>query len=175
MLDDFEAEALEGGDVHGGVGEEADALDAKVGEDLAAEADGAKDASGAVLRAFAGAELLMENEAAGFLRDRSGGNGGAFGIECSGWGVVDGEATRGVVEVENDPATFFGDHAHRLIKDFAAVTVGREDVARGAASVDADEDGMQAGGAKIRWIGFAERLCFPRPPNARVRGHPLFR
>ncbi len=31
LLDDFEAEAFEGGDVHGGVGEEADALDAEVG------------------------------------------------------------------------------------------------------------------------------------------------
>ena len=74
LLDDFEAEAFEGGDVHGGVGEQADALDAEVGEDLAAEADGAEDASGAVLRAFAGAEFLMEDEAAGFrgLRQRRG-------------------------------------------------------------------------------------------------------
>jgi hypothetical protein len=31
LLDDFEAEALEGRDVHGGVGEEANALDAEVG------------------------------------------------------------------------------------------------------------------------------------------------
>ena len=53
--------------MHGGVGEQADALDAEVGEDLAAEADGAEDAAGAGLRAFAGAQLLMEDEAAGLL------------------------------------------------------------------------------------------------------------
>ena len=66
LLDDFEAEAFEGGDVHGRVGEQTDALDAEVGEDLAAEADGAEDAAGAGLRAFAGAQFLMEDEAAGF-------------------------------------------------------------------------------------------------------------
>jgi hypothetical protein len=54
--------------VHGGVREQADALDAEVGEDLAAEADGAEDAAGAGLGAFAGAQLLMEDEAAGLLR-----------------------------------------------------------------------------------------------------------
>ena len=68
LLDDFEAEALEGGDVHGRVGEQADALDAQVGQDLAAEADGAENAAGARLRAFAGAQLLMQDEAAGLLR-----------------------------------------------------------------------------------------------------------
>ncbi len=55
MLDDLEAEALEGRDVHGGVGEEANALNTQIGQDLAAEADGAEDAAGAGLRAFAGA------------------------------------------------------------------------------------------------------------------------
>ena len=49
LLDDFEAEAFEGGDVHGRVREQADALDAEIGEDLAAEADGAEDAAGAGL------------------------------------------------------------------------------------------------------------------------------
>ena len=68
MLDDFEAEAFEGGDVHGRVGEQADALNAQIGEDLAAEADGAQDAAGAGLGAFAGAQFLMEDEAAGLLR-----------------------------------------------------------------------------------------------------------
>ena len=65
LLDDFEAEAFEGGDVHGGVGEQADALDAEIGEDLAAEADGAEDAAGAVLGSLSGAKLAMEDEAAG--------------------------------------------------------------------------------------------------------------
>ena len=65
LLDDFEAEAFEGGDVHGRVGEQADALDSQIGEDLAAEADGAQDAAGAGLGAFAGAQFLMQDEAAG--------------------------------------------------------------------------------------------------------------
>jgi len=60
LLDDFQAEAFEGGDVHGGVREQADALDSQVGEDLAAEADGAQDAAGAGLLAFAGAQFLMQ-------------------------------------------------------------------------------------------------------------------
>ena len=60
LLDNFEAEAFEGGDVHGGVGEQADALDSQVGQDLAAEADGAEDAAGAGLLAFAGAQFLMQ-------------------------------------------------------------------------------------------------------------------
>ena len=67
LLDDFEAEAFEGRDVHGRVGEQADALDAEVGEDLAAEADGAQDAAGAGLGAFAGAQFLMQDEAAGMF------------------------------------------------------------------------------------------------------------
>ena len=49
LLDDFEAEALEGRDVHGGVGEEADAANTQVGQDLAAEADGAEDSAGSGL------------------------------------------------------------------------------------------------------------------------------
>ena len=60
LLDNFEAEAFKGGDVHGRVGEEANALDAEVGEDLAAEADGAEDAAGAGLLAFARTQFLMQ-------------------------------------------------------------------------------------------------------------------
>lgn len=49
LLDDFETEAFEGGDMHGGVREHANALDAEVGENLASEADGAKDTAAASL------------------------------------------------------------------------------------------------------------------------------
>src|SRR5580692_663843 len=49
LLDDFEAEAFEGGNVHRGVGQQADALDAKVGKDLATESDGAENSTGAGL------------------------------------------------------------------------------------------------------------------------------
>ena len=186
LLDNFEAEALECGDVHGGIGEKTNALNAQVREDLAAEADGAKNASGAVLRAFAGAQLLMKDEAAGFLAAGSGdcgtlgavygggksrGNGRPLRIERRGR-VVDREAARGVVEIDNDAAARFGDDAHGLVEDFAAVAVGGEDVAGGAAGVNADEDGMRAGGARGHWLGLVERLCVPRSPNARDRGNP---
>ncbi len=50
LLDDFQPEALERGYVHGSIGEQADALDAEIGENLAAETDGAQDAAGAGLR-----------------------------------------------------------------------------------------------------------------------------
>jgi hypothetical protein len=50
------------------------------------------------------------------------------------------------VEIEDDAAAGFGDHAHGLVEDLAAMAVGGEDVARGAAGVDADEHGMRAGG-----------------------------
>ena len=74
MLDDFKSEAFEGGDVHGRVGEEADALDPQIRQDLAAEADGAEDAASAGLCAFAGAQFLMEDEAAGMLLAQLGGD-----------------------------------------------------------------------------------------------------
>src|SRR6185437_12983973 len=68
LLDDFQAETFECRDVHGGVGEQADALDAEVGEDLAAQANGAENAAGAVLRGFPCAKFLMEDEARGLRR-----------------------------------------------------------------------------------------------------------
>ena len=51
--------------MHGRVGEQADALDAEVGEDLTAEADGAQDAACTGLRALAGAKLLVQDKAVG--------------------------------------------------------------------------------------------------------------
>ena len=76
------------------------------------------------------------------------GDGGAFRVEWGDWSVVNREAARGVVEIEDDAAARFGDDAHGLVEDFAAVAVGGEDVAGGAAGVDADEDRMRADGAR---------------------------
>ncbi len=73
----------------------------------------------------------------------------AFGVEGGGRSAVDLEAARGVVEIEDDAAAFFGDDAHGLIEDLAAVAVGGEDVTGGATGVDADEDGMRADGARV--------------------------
>ena len=81
LLDDFEAEALKGGDMHGRVGEKANALDAEVGEDLPAETDGAEDAAAAGLGTFAGAQLLMQNEATDIGRRGRRGGSDAFGVE----------------------------------------------------------------------------------------------
>src|SRR5208283_2692108 len=157
LLDDFEAKALEGGDVHRGVRQEPNALDAEVGEDLAAEADSAKDAAGAGLGAFAGAQLLVEDEAGGWLLGLPGGNSRAFGRKNwrrrsgrkgrsshLGGGGFDLEAARGVVQVEDDAAAGLGDDTHGLVENFAAAAVGEEDVACGAARVHANEDGMRA-------------------------------
>ena len=69
--------------------------------------------------------------------------------------MVDGEAARGVVQIEQSAAAFFGDHAHGVVEDLAAVAVGAEDVAGSAAGVDADEHGMGAGRAVVRGAGQA--------------------
>ena len=71
MLDDFEAEALEGGDVHGRVREQADALNSQIRQNLAAQADGAQNAAraregsqartGRILRAIVlGGQILSD-------------------------------------------------------------------------------------------------------------------
>jgi len=69
LLNDFEAEAFEGGDVHRGVAQQADAADSQVEEDLAAKADGADDALLMVFvgcRLFHGAQVGMREQARGF-------------------------------------------------------------------------------------------------------------
>jgi hypothetical protein len=146
LFDDLQAEAFEGGDMHGGVGEETDALDTEVGKNLAAQPDGAEDAAGAGLGAFTGAQFLMEDEAGGGgVRSRDGEDRAARLESCLGCGrVVDLESAGRVVEVEQDAATLFSNAAHGLVEDFAAGAVGGEDVAGGAARVDADEDGVRA-------------------------------
>jgi len=161
LLDDLQAEAFEGGDVHGGVGEEPDALDAEVREDLAAEADSAEDAAGAVLSGFTGAEFAVQDEAAGLGRIDIAGRDRAAGRERGVKGfrrkrlVVNGEATRGVVEIKQGAAALFSNHAHGVVEDLAATAVCAEDVAGGAAGVDADEHGMGAGWAVVRCAGEA--------------------
>ena len=55
--------------MHGRVREQADALDAEVGEDLAAEADGTEDAARARLRALTAAQLLVEDQVVGGGRE----------------------------------------------------------------------------------------------------------
>jgi hypothetical protein len=92
VLDDFDAEALERGDMGGVVGEQADLADAEVGEDLAAETDLAEDALG-VARGdvLAGVAVAAMEEEAG------------------GCGVVDSEAALGLVEVDESTATGCGD------------------------------------------------------------------
>ena len=90
----------------------------------------------------------MQNKAAGMLFAMLGGDGGALGTEGRGGGAVDFEAARGVVEIEDDAAASFGDHAHGLVKDLAAVAVGGKDVARGAAGVHANQNGMRGTAAR---------------------------
>jgi len=131
LFDDFEAEAFEGGDVHGGVREQADAADAQVKEDLAAEAYGSDGAAVAIFVMFEGAEFGVQEQARGGC--------GVFWIEFVGGEF---EAAAGVVQVEKDSAACLNDHAHGLVENFAALAVGGEDVSGGAAGVDADQDGV---------------------------------
>ncbi len=139
--------------MHGGVGEQADAVDAEVGEDLAAEADGADDAAGAILCSFAGAELLVQDDAAGVMRDAAEGAGFCAGF---GWGSVDFKTGRGVVQVDESAAAFFRDPAQGAIDDFAAVAIGVEDFAGGAAGVDADQNWFAGLGAAAVEVAFDE-------------------
>ena len=71
---------------------------------MAAEADGAQDAASAGLVAFAGAQVLMKDEASGMLFARFGGDCCALGIEGGRWRALDFKAARGVVEIEEDTA-----------------------------------------------------------------------
>ena len=140
--------------MHGCVGEEPDSLDAEVGEDLAAQTDGAENAATASLRSLAAAELLMEEEAAGWCDRNTIGECRSSGRKRrgNGGGLIDVEAARGVVKVEDGAAALFGDHAHGVVEDFAAVAVGGEDVAGGAAGVDAHQNRVgawRAGGTGI--------------------------
>ena len=76
------------------------------------------------------------------------------------------------MQIEDDTTAFFGDHAHRLVENFATVAVGGKDVARGAARVHADQDWMVAGRAEAGGrLRLAERLCYPRS-QIRDLGHP---
>ena len=88
LLHDFQAKALERRDVHGRVGEQPDPLDAEVGEDLAAEADGAKDAPGAILRSFAVAKLAMQDEAAAIGIATAAGVTGRRAEEAGVWSIA---------------------------------------------------------------------------------------
>ncbi len=102
-----------------------------------------------------GGRMLSERAAAG--------SGGAFWVECRARErAIDFEAARGVVQIENDAAAFFRNHAHGLVEDFAAMAVGREDVAGGAAGVHTNEHGMRAGLTRFGWGG-AGRSEFPVP------------
>ena len=138
--------------MHGRIRQQADAVNAEVGEDLAAESDGAEDAAGAGLRAFARAQFLMEDEAGEFSSGATPAMAappGSKAAEASGL-VVDLKSARGVVQVEDDAATFFRNHAHGLVKDLAAVAVSGKNIAGGATGVDAHQHCVGAGGRSVR-------------------------
>ena len=75
----------------------------------------------------------------------------------NGGSLVDVEAARSVVEVEDCAAAFFRNHAHGLVEDFAAMAVGGEDVAGGAARVHANQNGMRA--RRARCAGISGDVC----------------
>ena len=143
--------------MHGRVRQQADALDSEVGEDLAAEADGAEDAAACGPASPHGAQFLVEDEALavalpkhrqkGLCRSDVEGRG-------NGRSLVDFKAARGVVKVEDRAAAFFGNHAHGIVENFAAAAIGCEDVAGCAARVHANQNGVGA-----------RRAGLPDPPG----------
>ena len=100
----------------------------------------------------------MKNEPAGT------GNGGALhgsspaGIESAGRHrlMVNPKAERGVVQVEQNAAALFGDHAHRLVKNLAAVAVGGKQIARRATGVNAHQHSLLTGRPRFRFAGGRE-------------------
>ena len=117
----------------GGVGEEADFVDAEVSEDLAAESDLAEDAL--VLAVFFTGALFFQG--GGFAMEED-----AVGLDAA----VDIETTAGVVEVDEGPASGVGDLPQRLADEALAVAGGSsEDVSGEAVGVDADEDRVALG------------------------------
>ena len=84
----------------------------------------------------------MEEEASGGVGDVS----GAGGVRPY------FEAAAGVVEIEQDTAAGFDDHAHGLVEDFAALAVGGEYVAGGATGVVGALDELQPARIATRTI-----------------------
>ena len=104
-------------------------MNAEVREDLASQSNGADDAPMAVLVLLQGAQLLVVEQARRIGR------------------AVQLETAAGVVQVDDGPAAGFGDHAHGLVEDFPAPAVRIEDIARGAAGMDANQHRPGADGA----------------------------
>ena len=123
LLDDFDFETLERGNVSRGIGEQADLVDAEVGEDLAAETNLSKDAL--VLVVLRKTDVAMEENAVRIDR------------------AVDVESPTGVVEIDERTASGFGDETQGLLHDVVAVAGGGgEDISREAVGMNADEDGL---------------------------------
>jgi hypothetical protein len=101
LLDDFDVESLERRHVGGGVREQADFVDAQIGEDLAAKAYLAKDAL--VLVVFGGPGFAMEEN--------------PMRLD----GAVNVESAAGVVQVDERAASSLGDEAEGLLDEVVAV------------------------------------------------------
>ena len=129
LIGDGDAVAFEGYDFFGMVGEDADVAEAEVDEDLGADSGFVLDEAltgGLAVELAAGVHVNLR-ELAGFV------------------GLVDAEATAGVVEIEKDAAIFFGDGFERAVDEISAIArSGTENVAREAVRVDANEGGRLA-------------------------------
>src|SRR5256885_7704747 len=111
------------------VGEDADVAEAKVDQDLGADA-------GLVLNEALAGGFAVELAARVNVNLR----------ELSGFvGLVDAEAAAGVMEIEEDAAIFLGDGFERALDEVLAVARrGAEDVAGEAVRMNADERGRIA-------------------------------
>lgn len=63
LLHDFQPKAFQRGDVHRCIGQQANPLDAKIGKNLATQADGPQNAPRPRLLTLTGAQLLMQDDA----------------------------------------------------------------------------------------------------------------
>ena len=111
----------------GVIGEQANAADAEIGQNLAAQADLSQRACAAVL-AFARALLPLKEDA----------------VRLD--GAVDPEAACAVVQIDQGATARRGDDAQRLVDQAAVVRAGQaEDILSQGMSVDAHRDGLVGG------------------------------
>ena len=129
LIGNTDAVAFEGNDFLGMVGEDADVAQAKINENLGADA-------AFVLNHALASRLAIKLAAAVQVNLRE----GARSI-----GRVHGEAAATVVEIEEDAATFRGDGFEGASDELSAVAGGRaENVAGETVRMDADESGLFA-------------------------------
>lgn len=139
LFDDIQAVDAQSCGFLGVVGEDADAVDAEIAEDLGA---------GAVV-AFVGGEAEGEIGIDGVH---------AFVLEFVGFDLVgEADAAAFLSEIDEDATAFVGDHGHGGFELLAAIAAhGAEDIAGEAFAMDAGEDGLFDGDCEAVVVASAD-------------------